>query len=251
MPNVLKIIPKKTRTSIFHICVWHRYRSVSHLGVFGCDSVISMFDRLWGLYIDGLVQERRNSFVNALELRLYCTNPSTWLLIPWRRMESWHHITWRHNERNGVSTHRRLECLFNGLSRSRSKNTSKLRIIDFCDRWPVNFPHKRPVTRKIFSFDDFILSYWVKIISLLPCLLGPSSCGPKDAIWRRTYWATLDGLLPVRHQAINWTHWGRDETDNISQTTFWNVVSSMKMFEFRLTSHWSMFLRVQLTIFQH
>ena len=28
------------------------------------------------LYIDGLVQERRNSIANALELRLPCTNPS-------------------------------------------------------------------------------------------------------------------------------------------------------------------------------
>ena len=27
-------------------------------------------------HIDGLVQERRNSIANALELRLYCTNPS-------------------------------------------------------------------------------------------------------------------------------------------------------------------------------
>ena len=32
---------------------------------------------LWRLidHIDGLVQERRNSIANALELRLYCTNP--------------------------------------------------------------------------------------------------------------------------------------------------------------------------------
>ena len=29
-----------------------------------------------GAYIDGLVQERRNSIANALELRLSCTNPS-------------------------------------------------------------------------------------------------------------------------------------------------------------------------------
>ena len=28
------------------------------------------------LHIDGLVQERRNSIANALELRLSCTNPS-------------------------------------------------------------------------------------------------------------------------------------------------------------------------------
>ena len=45
--------------------------------------------------------------------------------------------------------------------------------------------------------------------------------------------------------------WGRDEMNNISQTTFSNVFSSMKMFEFRLKFHWSLFPRVQLTIFQH
>ena len=38
---------------------------------------------------------------------------------------------------------------------------------------------------------------------------------------------------------------------NISQTTFSSVFYSMKMFEFRLTFHLSLFLRVQLTIFQH
>ena len=31
------------------------------------------------LYFDGLVQERRNSSVLAMELRLSCTNPSIWL----------------------------------------------------------------------------------------------------------------------------------------------------------------------------
>ena len=31
-------------------------------------------------YIDGLVQERRNSIANALELRLSCTNPSIYAI---------------------------------------------------------------------------------------------------------------------------------------------------------------------------
>ena len=31
-------------------------------------------------YLNGLVQKRRNSIANALELRLSCTNPSTWTL---------------------------------------------------------------------------------------------------------------------------------------------------------------------------
>ena len=41
------------------------------------------------------------------------------------------------------------------------------------------------------------------------------------------------------------------QMDAISQTTFSSAFSWMKMFEFRLKFHWSLFLRVQLTIFQH
>ena len=47
------------------------------------------------------------------------------------------------------------------------------------------------------------------------------------------------------------THWGRDKMDAISQTPFSNAFSLMKIFEFRLKFHWSLFLSVQLTIFQH
>ena len=47
------------------------------------------------------------------------------------------------------------------------------------------------------------------------------------------------------------THRDRNELDNISQTTFSIAVSWIKMYEFRLRSHWSGFLRLQLTISQH
>ena len=46
---------------------------------------------------------------------------------------------------------------------------------------------------------------------------------------------------------VKLTHWGRDNMDAISQTTFSSALSWMKMFEFRLKFHWSLFLRVQLT----
>ena len=39
---------------------------------------------LW-VYVDGLVQERRNSIANALELRLSCTNPSMYVsMCEWK-----------------------------------------------------------------------------------------------------------------------------------------------------------------------
>ena len=47
------------------------------------------------------------------------------------------------------------------------------------------------------------------------------------------------------------THWGRGKMAAISQTTSSNAFSWMKVYEFRLRFHWSLFLRVQLTIFQH
>ena len=47
------------------------------------------------------------------------------------------------------------------------------------------------------------------------------------------------------------THWGWDEMDNISQMTFSNVFSSVKMFELWWKFHWSLFLRVQSSVFQH
>ena len=47
------------------------------------------------------------------------------------------------------------------------------------------------------------------------------------------------------------THWGQDTTAAIFQTTFSNAFSLMKMSEFRLKLQWSLFRRVQLTIFLH
>ena len=41
-------------------------------------------------------------------------------------------LQWRHNECDGVSNHQPHNCLLNGLFRSRSKKTSKLRVTGLC-----------------------------------------------------------------------------------------------------------------------
>ena len=41
-------------------------------------------------------------------------------------------LQWRHNERDDVSNHRRVDCLLNCLVRRRSKKTSKLRVAGLC-----------------------------------------------------------------------------------------------------------------------
>ena len=52
----------------------------------------------------------------------------------------------------------------------------------------------------------------------------------------------------VVYNQFDLTHWGQDKMDAISQTTFSSAFSWFKMFEFRLKFHWSLFVRVQLTI---
>ena len=56
---------------------------------------------------------------------------------------------------------------------------------------------------------------------------------------------------PFCLRAVELTHWGRDKMDAVSQTMFSNAFSWMKMHKFGLQFHWSLFLRFQLTIFQH
>ena len=79
------------------------------------------------------------------------------------RWGSWMAITlqWRHNGYDGVSNHQPHDCLLNRLFRRRSQKTSELRVTGLCvgiHRWPVNSPHKRPVTWKMFPFDDVIMN---------------------------------------------------------------------------------------------
>ena len=68
-------------------------------------------------------------------------------------------LHWRHYDHGGVSNHQHHGCLLDRLFRRRSKKTSKLRVTGHCvgnSPVPVNSPHKGPVTRKMFPFDDVV-----------------------------------------------------------------------------------------------
>ena len=93
-------------------------------------------------------------------------------------------LQWRHNERDGVSHHRRHVCLLNRLLRRKSKKTSKLRVTGLCEgNSPVTgeFPAHRPVTWKMFPFDDvtmlwqFITAVVVVIVIAVVIILSSSS----------------------------------------------------------------------------
>ena len=74
-----------------------------------------------------------------------------------------HHNTlhWRHNDHDGVLNHQPHGCLLDRLFRRKSKEASKTRVTGLCagkSPGPVNSPHKGPVTRKMFPFDNVIMT---------------------------------------------------------------------------------------------
>ena len=71
-------------------------------------------------------------------------------------------LLWRHNGHDSVSNHQPYDCFPRRLFRRRSKQTSNLLVTSLCvgnSPGPVNFPHKWPVTRKMFPFDDVIMTW--------------------------------------------------------------------------------------------
>ena len=71
---------------------------------------------------------------------------------------------------NSASNHQPNDCLLNRLFGRRSKYISKPASLAFVwriHRGPVNSPHKGPVTRKMFPFDDIIMR---EVHSDIPCI---------------------------------------------------------------------------------
>ena len=72
-------------------------------------------------------------------------------------------LQWRHNELEASQTTSITIVYSTVYSRRRSKKASKLRaslaFVRGIHRSPVNSPHKGQVTRKMFPFDDVIMSF--------------------------------------------------------------------------------------------
>ena len=99
-------------------------------------------------------------------------------------------LQWRDNERDGLSNHQPHDCLLNRLFRHRSKKASELLVTGLCAGNSVNFPHKGPVMRKMFPFDDVILKKFFFYIGLqnqrlwskMECFFSQNS--PKGGIFQ-------------------------------------------------------------------
>ena len=95
------------------------------------------------------------------------------------RPESLH---WRHNDHDGTPASRLFTEPF---IQTQIKETSKLRVTGFCvgnSPGPVNSPYKRPVTQKMFPFDDVIMILTIGAVNvrILTWLVKDSSPQEQD-----------------------------------------------------------------------
>ena len=113
---------------------------------------------------------------------------------------------------HGIPNRHQLDCLLNSVLRS----IRNIEVLCFCP-FVRESPYKGPVMRKVFP------------------RLHIRRC--RTCVAPRSAW-------PLTHLIL-------DKMVAIFRTTFSNAFSWMKIFEFRVRFHWSLFLGVQLTIFQH
>ena len=139
-------------------------------------------------------------------------------VMTWKRFPHYS-LQWRHNGHISVSNHQPHDCWLNRLFRRRSKKTLKLRVTGHCaGNSPVNSPHKGPITRKMFPFDDvswFLCEGGMLLTSGFPSLRDSKAelgCFPyKRSICRcfETQYCSFDIIFMwlVLHY-MRYIHWG-------------------------------------------
>ena len=140
----------------------------------------------------------------------------------------------------------------NRLFRRRWKKTSKLHVTGLCAR---NSPATGELPAQNASNAENVSIWWRHHV-MIP---GISSRRPRPrrnlSHQSKPRRCLAPGFRPVISGKVEGTisssailtHWGRDKMDAISQTTFSNAFSWMKIYQFRFRFHW----RIQLTTFQH
>ena len=69
-------------------------------------------------------------------------------------------LKWRHNGRDGVPNPSHTivsSAVYSGADQRKHQSSASLAFVREIHRWPMNSPHKWPVTRKMFPCDDVIM----------------------------------------------------------------------------------------------
>ena len=123
-------------------------------------------------------------------------------------------LRWRHNESDGGSNHRlTIVCstVYAGTDQRKHQGSASLAFVRGINLWQVNSPHKGPVTRKMFPFDDVIMP--LRRPQCIDCTSRRwyNWTNGNWLIYMSVNWFAIapeNGTWPIRHQAIIWTNDG-------------------------------------------
>ena len=102
--------------------------------------------------------------------------------------------------------------VYSGADQRKHKSSASLAFVRGIHRRSVNSPHKWPVTRKMFPFDDVTMNIyciytWMRIKRMRKGKWEVNPSPPSAAyMCQRSSIGSGNGLSPVRRQAITWTN---------------------------------------------
>ena len=117
--------------------------------------------------------------------------------------------------------------VYSGADQRKHQSSTSLAFVRGIYRGPVNSPHKGPVARKTFPFDDVAMITWE---------MGCVSNRRQTTIW------TNDDPVPYMHQQ-HLIHWRRDKWPKFARRHFQMHFLKIQMFEFPSKFRRSLFLR--------
>ena len=110
-------------------------------------------------------------------------------------------------------------AVYSGADQRKHQSSASLDFVRGIHRWPVNSPHKWPVTRKIFPFDDVIMALLTVVsvslvaIHFVVCvkwwLTVPYSSlvlHPHDRVRSITYAKALRKRISIKHTCFTLKH---------------------------------------------
>ena len=132
-------------------------------------------------------------------------------------------LRWRHNDPDGVSNHQPHDCFLNRLLRRRRKKTSKLRVTGLG-------AGNSPMTGEF------------------PAQMASNA--ENGSIWWRHRETSSIGVVEANACACTCNLTLMNIRTSTSTHAFTNELLLLT-YQFQIKFHWSLFLRAQLTIFQH
>ena len=90
-----------------------------------------------------------------------------------------------------------------GADQRKHQSSASLAFVRGNQRWPVNSPHKWPVTRKSFPFDELIMFMWLWKETRLNFLIAWLILLPRDVSKPRDGWYKVSYCFRIRSARLS------------------------------------------------